>query len=112
MLGIQIEQEWKIDPDKRFEKFIFKTIDTSNIKENKPQSNKFEETKLKTNIQKSEQIKENFSFDTKDKIKTQKSSKTKIQKNKGKEALYELISISENVILLQKKKNRQVKKIF
>lgn len=35
MLGLPIEEEWKIDTERRFEKFIFRTIDTSTKIENK-----------------------------------------------------------------------------
>ena len=108
MLGIHIEEEWKIDSDKRFEKFIFRTIDTSSIIENKVTVDKTEEKKRATSIKKSEKIKENPAL-AKNFKKKRLNSKKKNLKNKSEKTLYELISVTETDILLQKKQYRKVK---
>ena len=108
MLGFHIEEEWKIDSEKRFEKFIFRTIDTSSVCENKPISDKTEEKINTTSPIKPEKMQENNPPEnTKIKRKRLNSKKKNLTK-KCKETLYELISITENEILLKKKKYKQV----
>ena len=109
MLGIHIDEEWKFDSEKRFEKFIFRTIDTSSIIENKVDYDKTEEKRIVTSIKSPEKIKENLSPEKKNIKRKRLNSKKRTRKNKDEETLYELISISENEILLQKKQRRQVK---
>ena len=109
MLELPIEEDWKIDTEKRFEKFIFRTIDTSTKIENKSDNDKIKEKKIVTSMTISEKINEKFQLEKKIKKGLSLDSKMKNEENKNEETLYELIALSQNEILLQKKKIRQVK---
>ena len=108
MLGFQIEEEWKIDSERRFEKFIFRTIDTSSVLENKLTPDKTEEKINTFSPIKPEKMQENFPPEN---VKIKRKRLISNKKNMTKKCsgtLYELISISENEILLQKKTYKQV----
>jgi hypothetical protein len=112
MLGLQIEEDWKNDSEKRFEKFIFRTIDTSTKIENILEYNKPEEKIIQSSSIISKKLNQDF-FNPKENKKRQKLiSKKKYDENKHEETLYELIALTENEILLKKKKSRKVNSNF
>ena len=57
MLGHPIQEDWNIDSGKRFEKFIFRTIETSSRLQNKLNFNKTKDIKRRRSIKKLEKIK-------------------------------------------------------
>ena len=112
MLGSPIEEVCKIDSGKRFEKFIFRIIETSSGLQNKLNFNKTKDIKRRRSIKKLEKIKENLPRERKNINRLRQYSNRKNLRNMKEDHLYELISVSKDRILLQKKKLRQVKYVF
>ena len=112
MLGSPIEEVCKIDSGKRFEKFIFRIIETSSGLQNKLNFNKNKDIKRRRSVKKLEKIKENLPKERKNINRLRKYSNRKNLRNMKEDYLYELISVSKDRILLQKKKLRQVKYVF
>lgn len=112
MLGSPIEEVCKIDSGKRFEKFIFRIIETSSGLQNKLNFNKNKDIKRRRSVKKLEKIKENLPRERKNINRLRQYSNRKNLRNMKEDHLYELISVSKDRILLKKKKLRQVKYVF
>jgi hypothetical protein len=109
MLGMHKEEDWKNDSGKRFEKFIFRTIDTSSKIENIHEYNKPEEKIIQSSTNTSKKLNQDFFNQKKNKKRQKLNSKKKNIENKPEDTVYELLALTEKEILLQKKKLRQVK---
>lgn len=108
MLAPSKELDWKFDIEKKNEKFIFRTIDLSSPGSNTHKFNKIGLLKQTRRKKKIEREKDEIHSESENKIKSESVSKAKKPPRRERNILYELISVTEELVLLQKKKQRYV----